>query len=442
MNIICTDRWYSQYPPGHCFLLLLGLLAGAPWLVNPLLGSASLVVLFLLARSCYPDARVATLSVVFFLFSPFFLFMAASHMNHTSAMFFMLLFFLGVVRTFERPGWASAVMAGAALGCALNIRPATAAVMGLPWCVYLLVRTLRRPRAFAPRLIGFMLGAGVLLAVLLTYNYQTNGHPLQFGYNVKYNVSGFLGSAHLGPPHTLRGGLKNTSNNLTALNRYLFEWPFPSLAFVFALLLPGMQRNRWDLLFMLSVLLLAVFYFFYYYQDLCFGPRFFFSPAPLLVLLTVRCLLQLPGRMARLGYDRRAVRAVVCLFVCCCFGYTLAVSMPRLYAKYSDFYWHVDNALYKAVTAAGIANAVVFVDVMVPPETDVPNLPVYGAGFLHNEPDLRGPVVYAVDRGQRNPELMRAYPDRSYYLWKYEPGPQRFRLVPLPGPTSAVSAPR
>ena len=46
-NIINDGKWYSQYPFGHSLLLMAGLFWGAPWLVNPLLGSCSLFIFFL-----------------------------------------------------------------------------------------------------------------------------------------------------------------------------------------------------------------------------------------------------------------------------------------------------------------------------------------------------------------------------------------------------------
>ena len=39
MHVINDGRWYSQYPPGHPLLLLLGVLIHAPWIINPLLGA-------------------------------------------------------------------------------------------------------------------------------------------------------------------------------------------------------------------------------------------------------------------------------------------------------------------------------------------------------------------------------------------------------------------
>ncbi len=65
----------------------------------------------------------------------------------------------------------------------------------------------------------------------------------------------------------------------------------------------------------------------------------------------------------------------------------------------------------------------------VPPGTIIPNLPVYGSGFLHNSPDLNSSVIYALNLGKKNVELMREYPNRDYYLWKYDPGIDNFKLM-------------
>jgi hypothetical protein len=51
--------------------------------------------------------------------------------------------------------------------------------------------------------------------------------------------------------------------------------------------------------------------------------------------------------------------------------------------------------------------------------------------FLANSTELDGGVVYAVDRGdERNPILMRDFPDRGYY--RYADG----RLTPLTAPNA------
>lgn len=441
MNIINQDRWYSQYPPGHSFLLMIGLFFKAPWIINPLLGTLSLILLYLLVKNCYGEKRVFYLSTVFFLLSPFFLFMSSSYMNHNSTMFFILLFIYFYTKTLQRPFWHYSLISGLALGYAMNIKPLTAFALGLPFCLDFTLHVCKKRGYYLKKLLWFGLGLSLMLTILFTYNYFTNGNPFLFGYQIKYHTLGFLGSAQMGPPHTLKGGFINTSNNLTALNKYLFEWPLPSLLFAFMLFLPGIKRNRWDWLLLLSSLSLVISYFFYYYQDLCFGPRFYYSSAPLLIVLTVRGFLKIPTMLAKFSFNKLKVETTLYLLLSLCFTYTLFFSLPALFKKYSNFYWHVDNTLHKTVTQTKITNAIVFINIMhppgtsidatVPPGTTIPNLPVYGSGFLYNSPDLDDSIIYALDLGEKNRELMYEYPGRNYFLWKFDAEADEFNLIKI-----------
>lgn len=431
MNIINQDRWYSQYPPGHSFLLMIGLFFKAPWIINPLLGTLSLILLYFLTKNCYGEKKTSYLSVVFFLLSPFFLFMSASYMNHNSTMFFMLLFIYLYTKTLQSPLWYYSFISGLSLGYAMNIRPLTALVMGSPFLLDSIVHVYKKQKYYLKKMLWFMIGLCLMLITLLIYNYLTNGNPFLFGYQIKHHTLGFLGNAQIGPPHTLKGGFINTSNNLTALNKYLFEWPLPSLLFVFILFLPWIKKNRWDWLFLLSSVLLVVSHFFYYYQDLCFGPRFYFSLAPLLTVLTVRGFLKVPSMLGRFSFNKPKVKATLYLLIFFCFTYTLVFSLPVLFKKYSHFYWHVDNSLHNTLTQRNITNAIVFIDVMVPPGTTIPNLPVYGAGFLYNSPNLDDSVIYALDLGKKNGDLMHEYPKRHCYLWKFNSETEEFKLTKI-----------
>jgi 4-amino-4-deoxy-L-arabinose transferase-like glycosyltransferase len=432
MNVINKDRWYSQYPPGHPFLLLLGLYIKAPWIINPLFGSFSLCLLFFIAKNCYRKKNVVYLSPIFFLLSPFFLFMSSSYMNHVPTMFFMLLFIYFYVKTLQELKWGHPLIAGLSLGYAMNIRPLTAFAMSLPFILDFTMYLCKGRKSFLKKYLLFSGGLCFMLTILLVYNYLTNGNPFIFGYQVKYDTLGFIGNAQMGPPHTLRGGFVNTSNNLVAMNKYLFEWPLPSLLFVFVFFLPRIEKNRWDWLFLFSSLLLVFSYFFYYFQDICFGPRFYFCSVPFLTLFTVRGLLNIPALLEKLSFDRQKVKASLILFILFCFAYTLFFSAPALYKKYSHFYFNVDDSLHKTVIQRRITNAIVFINITYPPGNPVPNLPVYGAGFQYNSPDLKDRVIYAIDWGEKDKELIQEYPGRNYYLWKFNPERGKFELMKIP----------
>lgn len=432
-NVINDTKWYSQYPPGHPLLLMLGLFIGAPWLVGPLLGTLSLLLFFLLVKTTYNDHRTLYLSCALIFFSPFFLFMSSNHMNHSSTMFFILLFLLCYIRMFSSHSCLPAIISGLALGYAINIRPLTAVAIGLPFICYLLYCVHKKREVHIKHELCFSATLFLMAVLLLLYNYFTNGNPLLFGYQKEYQTLGFLGNAQVGPPHTLKGGIINTSNNLISLNKHLFEWPLPSLIFVFILFSIPVKKSRWDYLFLSSSLTLIASYFFYYYQDLCFGPRFYYSLTPFMVILSVRGFLSLPVWLEKLGLNKRRTEASLYLLLFFCLLYALLFSLPSLIKKYSNDYWWITDKIHNTVKKQGITNAIVFIDVWHPPHITKPNLIPYGSGFQFNSPDLKDEVIYAIDLKERNIELMKAFPDRHYYLCKINTPMYDFRLIKLTG---------
>jgi len=269
------------------------------------------------------------------------------------------------------------------------------------------------------KLLIFFIGVSLMVILLLLYNYLTNGNPLLFGYQKKYQVLGFLGSAQFGPSHTFKGGVINTSNNLVGLNQYLFEWPVPSLIFIFILFSAPIKKNRWDYLFLLSSITLILSYFFYFYQDLCFGPRLYYSLTPFMIILTVRGFLGISDWLEKKHFSKRKTEASLYLFLVICFLYTLSFSLPSLIKKYSNDYWWVSDKIQKTVKKQGITNAIVFIDCWHPPSTTKPSLLYYGSGFQFNSPSLKDEVIYALDLKERNSELMNEFPNRHYYFCNF-----------------------
>jgi hypothetical protein len=257
------------------------------------------------------------------------------------------------------------------------------------------------------------------VVLLLLYNQLTNGSPFLFGYQKKYATIGFLGSAQGGPPHTLKGGIINTSNNLLGLNQYLFEWPLPSLILVFIFaymtLFSSFRPVIWEYLGLAGSVLLAGGYFFYYHQDLIFGPRFYYCMTPFLIMVSARCVLALPRWLEGRGFSKGRVTAALYFALAVCFLYSFAFSVPRLITQYSHDYWWVTDKLHTTVRQQGITNAVIFMDCWHPPGIPAPRLIYYGSGFQFNSPQLTDDVIYALDLKERNRELMGAFPGRKYY---------------------------
>jgi len=415
-HIINDTKWYSQYPPGHSFLLMLGLLIGAPWLIGPFLGTLSLFTFYHITKNTYRDQRISYLSVSLFLLSPFFLFMSSSHMNHTSTLFFILLFLYFYLRIFSSHSSLYALFSGLSLGYAINIRPLTAVAIAIPFICNLLISAYRKREVTMRKVFIFSIGVSLMVALLLFYNYLTTGNPFLFGYQNKYQTLGFIGNAQGGPPHTLKGGIINTSSNLIGLNQYLFEWPIPSLIFIFVFFFTSIRKNRWDYLFFYSSLVLILSYFFYYHQDYIYGPRFYYSLTPFMIILTVRGFLEMPHWLEKKRFNKRKTEAFLYLLLFSCFLYTFTISFPSLVKKYSNDYWWVTDKVHKAVTQRGITNAIVFIDCWHHPDSEKPRLIYYGSGFQFNSPALKDDVIYALDLKEKNRELMKLFPDRKYYF--------------------------
>jgi hypothetical protein len=419
-------RVYAEYPFGHSLLLALGSLVHAEWLVNPLLGSAQVIVLYFLGKEVY-DEKTGRIAALLGVTSPFLLFMSSEFMNHASALLFLslfLLFFFRTIRPFRAPRPSppltriiDPLLCGLSLAMALNIRPLSALAVSIPsacYAVYILLKWRGKPLpAFVAMLVPVLLGLGAFGF----YNYLTTGDPLLPGYKVFCMLD--YGHAHWGlgfgtlgyagrPPHTPLRGLIQTGDNLNYLNLSLFESPFPGLLLILLLFLT-FTRKPADWLLLATFLALPAAYFFYWFQEFAFGPRLLYEGMAPLLLLSARGLIEFPGFVGRAaGADAEtrtrnlvAVGATVSLAVIGIFG------IPKLARQYGYRAYGVDNTAHVRVTRQGITNAVVFLG----PERTF----YFGAGLLNNGLVFDGPVVYAKDRGAENYILMRQFPGRTYY---------------------------
>ncbi|HUI25049.1 MAG TPA: glycosyltransferase family 39 protein, partial [Candidatus Kryptonia bacterium] len=408
-HVVMAPRWYSQFPPGHAAVLTLGVWLHAPWLINPLLGGATVVAVYHLGREVYGES-VARVAAVLAALSPFIVFMSSEYMNHGSALLCVTLFMLGFARTLRTARWGWAALAGLGLGGVVCIRPLTGLALALPFVAYALYRAGREPQRLLLPFTLLALTSAVPLSGFLVYNQRTTGSPWTLGYEAKHGAGHGLGFGHSGwgPPHTPRRGVIHTLNNLNGMERYLFEWPIPSLLFVVVLVWSRRWRT-WDALLLASWLSLVIAYFFYWYQDLCFGPRFQFEGAAALVLLTARglqCLPHLLRTRCRMAVSRERVLHATGLIVGLCLVSMATVSLPPLMALYASSYWRVNGDVYRGVRRNQAHRALVFVDSN------------YGGAFLGNfrdSLDLNGDLVYARNLAGAG-VLLAAYPGRRYYV--------------------------
>ncbi|MDE3230960.1 MAG: hypothetical protein KGO05_13860, partial [Chloroflexota bacterium] len=313
--VTSAGRWFNQYPPGASLTLAVGVALGAPWLIEPLLGTLALLGVGLVAHRLYGDRRVATLAVLLGAASPFYSYLAASYLSHTIALCYLvwgwwaLLRCLADARARRAPLYAA--LAGllwllAALTrdtSAIFIAVAGGGALWLGWRRGWLAGWRRDWRG--PLLCGLALYVAALLGLVVSAAYNgaltgdsavtprqlfSPGDHYGFGQGV-----GFYGQ------HTLAAGFVNLDQLLASLAIDLYGWPFYlTLAL---LLIPFLARRAVaaDVVMLLGAAALIFAFVGYFYAGIYLGPRYLYEALPFLLILTARGWLALAGagRVAR-----------------------------------------------------------------------------------------------------------------------------------------------
>lgn len=336
-------RAFSQFPPGWSALLALGFLAGLPWLVAPLLGAAAVGALHYALREGGEDGRTALLAAVLFGLSPWFVVNAASWMSHVPSLAFILLGTAALVRSARDPGAAlHGALAGAALGIATWVRPLEGVAFGLPATVWVLgrwwgARAATRPGHGAPHpgrdggaesedprphaalrsLVGFAVGGGVTIGLLLLYNAVQHGSPALFGFELQWGPEHGLGfhEAPWGPPHTLVRGIELMNGYLLSLQLLFFDAPAPSLVLALIALMLAHRLDALDRHLLAGCALVMLGYVAFWGEGHDLGPRYLIPLAPVVAIWTARFGSVLAERGDRPDLKRFASVLVVLLLV-------------------------------------------------------------------------------------------------------------------------------
>jgi hypothetical protein len=349
---------FSQFPAGGPAMLALGSLLGAEWIVTPLCGAVSVMVYAAVVRRIEPRPGVALAAAMLFAFAPLLAFMSGSHMNHITALLWLLLGMLGLCRVMEqpRPRIGSALLLGLGFGVAATIRPLDAAAFALPAGCWLLARTVRSGGWGALTAAG--VGVAVPVAAMLWVNQQTTGSPLAFGYTTLWGAGHEIGF-HLSPygyPHTPATGLELLNLYFVRLQSYLFETPFPALAPALLALALWRRLSAFDRYLFAAGGLLVLSYWAYWHDGFYLGPRFMIPLVPLLALWTARVWPAVRERFPGAGVGRVAGFAVAGAA-----GIALLVSIPLRAQQYRNgmltLRWDADAAAERA----GVRDALVLV---------------------------------------------------------------------------------
>lgn len=439
MNYEAT-RWFCPVPPGWPAVLALGVLAGAPWLVNPLLGGINVWLAFLLLRRLYdrPTARIAALLLAA---SPWHVFMAMNFMTHTLTLTCALVAGLALLVAREGGQALWGALAGLGAGAALLVRPLEGFTLGCLLGFWILLGEGGARRKAA--LLGAFAAGGLALAIpTLSYNRLLTGDPLKFpimAYTDKYygpnsNALGFGPDRGLGwaidpnPGHSPFDALVNANLNTFSINIELLGWSIGSLLPAGLFLLAGrLRRPDWWMLVLCGAIF-GVHFFYYFSGGPDFGARYWYLVLVPGIVFTVGGLNLLRERLdaEQPGAGLRVYGAALALCAMALVNY-----FPwRAIDKYHH-YEQMRPDVRQLARERNFGRSLVLVRGERHPD--------YASAAAYNPLDLNAPEpVYAWDRNADvRRQVLEAYRDRPVWILD---GPTRtgdgFRLKA--GPVAAV----
>lgn len=422
-----VDRLYVPVPPGWPAALAVGVALGAPWLVNPFLGAASVPLVYRFVRGLY-GARTAGAVCVLLALSPWFVFLNMSLMTHSFTLFAGAIAAAYTGRRIRGGAWGWIAVAGVGLGLVALNRPLEGLVAAAGLGVWGLLAsgsqpedapgTARRPGLRRVSDVGTLaVVSAAVVGTTLPYNAHFTGDPLTFPimqyadeiYGEGSNALGFGPDKGLGfggldpfPGHGLADVLVNSALNFFQINIELAGWGVGSVLilvlFVFAL-------SRWrrpDAAMLGVVALVAGSHAFYWFSGgPDFGARYWYLALVPLIVLSTRGLQALAERV---NPGRVALAALVV-----CVSATTVFGPWRASDKYREYRGMEPGIRELARTEAWGPDDVILV------RGD--RHPDYASAAVYNPVDLRGEgPLYVWDRGEDVREALRlAYPNRRFW---------------------------
>jgi hypothetical protein len=265
-------RWFCPVPPGWPAALALGVLAGAPWLVNPILAGINTLLAFLLLDRLY-GRSTARWALLLLAASPWHVFMAMNFMTHTASFTFALIAANAAVLATKARAVFWTILSGLAVGGAVLVRPLEGFTLGCVLALALLAGQTSARRKLA-LLVAYGAGGAVLGIPHLYYNQHLTGDPLKFpimAYFDKYygpdsNALGFGPNRGVGwaidpnPGHSVFDALVNANLNAFSMNIELFGWGAGSLVLAALFLFAGrLRRLDWWMLAVCAAIFTAHF---------------------------------------------------------------------------------------------------------------------------------------------------------------------------------------
>jgi hypothetical protein len=393
-----NSKWLSRVFPGWSFLLSGAMLFHVPtWLLNPILGTASLFILFLLAKLLY-NKTVALFSVVSVLFSPFFVFNASSYVPHISCGLLILLAVYFLCSFNIKKSVKYLYLIGMCFGGAYLIRPFSTICCLLPILIALLIKS--RSGFFKKEMAPIFLGMAPFLLINFVYNFLITGNFLLSPFNWS------------DPNDTVHFNLSLIIENIDSMESQLL-WMNPAIFIIYFFMIMILSLKRQIQSHEFYFLILVFGCFFYGAPGVSYGSRYYFEGYLL-------CVLTVIGRLSQLK-DGPAKRTITIALVG---GFIVSLMLiPTMAVHYRNKIYN-QNELYRLVSEKHLINAVVFMPASAP-------MTVTEA---RNDPDLKNNVLFVHDLKSKDFLLLKYFPTRDFYRYAPEEKKEGRRLQRLQFP--------
>ncbi|HOU59880.1 MAG TPA: hypothetical protein PLT37_00585 [Kiritimatiellia bacterium] len=406
-----TDgHWLSIYPPGHALTLLPALKFHLLPLYGPACTTGTLLTCAWIVQRFFgrPYARAFAL---LFSTSPMMLLIGGSFMSHISLLLCLAsglaLGLHGLDRfAAQRSAFACFAGSGFLLGLAALIRPQDVIVLvptillGIIWSWRHVVPALRNA------IPGLLTGLAIPVAAQLFWNHQIFGSIFALGYgrtDTGSIVRGAVPVFGFTDNFTLRHAVQQLVWTLARLDTALLGWPLCLLFIGFTFM--RRRPDRRDIIALTAVGIVTAFYFTYDYYAREYEARFYSAFVPFLIILVLRGL----GRLR----EWRPLRAAIPLLGLLLTLHGFIFYWPgHIIPNYGQDYEQASPIVHRLAREAGLTKALVLID------ASDPNDFRYSAGFIYNDPELAGNIIYALDLPGENNCLFKAFPDRTIYRFR------------------------
>jgi hypothetical protein len=410
------EKIFAKYTPIHAGILAFGeVLFGSMRAVLGCIAAANVLIFYSLVREFGLKSRFALIATIFFTLSPIFLIQSATFLSYMGSLLFNMLFALLLLRGTRIHSMRLLVFSGLLLGISIMARPFDALLFAVPFTM--IAFRYREPNIKHLLRVSSFLLIGLIppMVLLLIINAVLTGNPLLLPFTA-YEALDTLGfgprKAHWAEAaidFNMAKGILGVRSNLLQLLLWVFGGPiFVALGFL-GIASPGQRFLKHIGALLLVVFPLAYIFFWGSYNlAIMWGGNEYMGPfyfIPMLVPLTIFGTL---GLVRVAGWRPFAAVAIVIIM---CF---INIRLTLTYIERNYAYTEEHETIYQPFTDHRLVNALVFVppflgDYLVHPFTQ-----------LTNKPSLDGPILYALNKGNQNFDLLEKYPSRTPYQFVYE----------------------